>query len=66
MGVGLQMLDIETAKIYLIQLATDSIGHIFSRVRPSYEWAVSDLDRSAYLSMGLGRSQLIHRRVLHD
>ena len=42
-------------------------GCIFSRVRPFYERAVSDLDRSMHRSLwGLGHSQLAHKRVAHD
>ncbi len=43
-----------------------SRGCILSYVRPSYERAVSNLDRSMHISMGLGRSLLVHRRVAHD
>jgi hypothetical protein len=39
-------------------------GHIFSRVWPFYEQAVSNLDRSMHRSLSC--SQLIHRRVAHN
>ncbi len=38
---------------------TQSRGRIFSYVRPFYERAVSHLNRSMHLSLGLGHSQLL-------
>jgi hypothetical protein len=38
----------------------------FCDVRPYYEQVVSNLYRPMHISMGIGRSQLVHRRVAHN
>jgi hypothetical protein len=45
--------------IYILCFIEESRGHIFSCVRPFYEKAVSDLDRSSYISMGVAQSSFI-------